>query len=65
MGPIPKKRKLVANGIFKARRNELLTQELAEHAYPGAEVRVIGTGTEIMTLATRMYKAFGEEGWWI
>lgn len=65
MGQIPKKRKLVANGIFKARQNEFLTPELAEHAYSGAEVQVTGTGTEIMTLAARMYKAFGEKGWWI
>lgn len=65
MGQISKKRKLVADGIFKAQRNEFLTQELAKDGYPGAGVRVTGAGTEIMTLAARMHKVFGEKGWWI
>lgn len=64
-GQISKKRKPVADGTFKARLNEFLTQELAEDSYSGAEVRVIGTGTEIIISATRMHKVFSEKGWWI
>lgn len=35
---ISKKRKSMADGIFKAELNEFLTQELAEHGYSGVEV---------------------------
>lgn len=60
------KGKLVADGIFKAQVNELLTEEVAEDGYSGAEVRVTGTGTEIMISATRMRSFWGKGlvGWW-
>ena len=48
-----KKRKFVADGIFKAELNEFLTRELAEDGYSGVEVRVTPTRTEIIILATR------------
>uniref|UniRef100_A0ACB8FFN3 40S ribosomal protein S3 n=1 Tax=Sphaerodactylus townsendi TaxID=933632 RepID=A0ACB8FFN3_9SAUR len=45
---ISKKRKFVADGIFKAELNEFLTRELAEDGYSGVEVRVTPTRTEII-----------------
>ncbi|KAF3847119.1 hypothetical protein F7725_020147, partial [Dissostichus mawsoni] len=56
---ISKKRKFVADGIFKAELNEFLTRELAEDGYSGVEVRVTPTRTEIIILATRI---LGEKG---
>nr|KAF6343595.1 ribosomal protein S3 [Pipistrellus kuhlii] len=50
---ISKKRKFVADGIFKAELNEFLTRELAEDGYSGVEVRVTPNRTEIIILATR------------
>ncbi|XP_043755555.1 40S ribosomal protein S3-like [Cervus elaphus] len=60
---ISKKRKFVADGIFKAELNEFLTRELAEDGYSGVEVRVTPTRTEIIILATRTQNVLGEKGW--
>ncbi|RUS82012.1 hypothetical protein EGW08_010239 [Elysia chlorotica] len=57
-----KKRKFVADGIFKAELNEFLTRELAEDGYSGVEVRVTPTRTEIIILATRTQNVLGEKG---
>ena len=35
---VSKKRKFVADGVFKAELNEFLTRELAEDGYSGVEV---------------------------
>ncbi|KAG0450873.1 hypothetical protein HPP92_026506 [Vanilla planifolia] len=43
----------VADGVFFAELNELLTRELAEDGYSGAEVRVTPVRTEIIIRATR------------
>uniref|UniRef100_A0A8C9ISU2 KH type-2 domain-containing protein n=1 Tax=Piliocolobus tephrosceles TaxID=591936 RepID=A0A8C9ISU2_9PRIM len=59
---ISKKRKFVADGIFKAELNEFLTRELAEDGYSGVEVRVTPTRTEIIILATRRQNVLGEKG---
>uniref|UniRef100_A0A2I2YWH0 KH type-2 domain-containing protein n=1 Tax=Gorilla gorilla gorilla TaxID=9595 RepID=A0A2I2YWH0_GORGO len=59
---ISKKRKFVADGIFKAELNEFLTRELAEHGCSGVEVRVTPTRTEIIILATRTQNVLGEKG---
>uniref|UniRef100_A0A8D2DNN3 KH type-2 domain-containing protein n=1 Tax=Sciurus vulgaris TaxID=55149 RepID=A0A8D2DNN3_SCIVU len=59
---ISKKRKFVADGIFKAELNEFLTWELAEDGYSGVEVRVTPTRTEIIILATRTQNVLGEKG---
>uniref|UniRef100_A0A8V0XEQ1 Ribosomal protein S3 n=1 Tax=Gallus gallus TaxID=9031 RepID=A0A8V0XEQ1_CHICK len=59
---ISKKRKFVADGIFKAELNEFLTRELAEDGYSGVEVRVTPTRTEIIILATRTQNVLGEKG---
>uniref|UniRef100_A0A2K5K3S0 KH type-2 domain-containing protein n=1 Tax=Colobus angolensis palliatus TaxID=336983 RepID=A0A2K5K3S0_COLAP len=56
---ISKKRKFVADGIFKTELNEFLTRELAEDGYSGVEV------TEIIILATRTQNVLGEKGQWI
>merc|ERR1712149_12286 len=60
--PISKKRKFVADGIFKAELNRLLTEELAEDGYSGVEVRVAPTKTEIIIMATRTQNVLGEKG---
>ncbi|XP_043851836.1 LOW QUALITY PROTEIN: 40S ribosomal protein S3-like [Dromiciops gliroides] len=62
---ISKKRKFVADGIFKAELNEFLTRELAEDGCSGVEVRVTPTRTEIIVLATRTQNVLGEKGRWI
>lgn len=60
--PISKKRKFVADGVFKAELNEFFTRELAEDGYSGVEVRVTPTRTEIIILATRTQNVLGEKG---
>ncbi|CAM9334259.1 unnamed protein product [Choristocarpus tenellus] len=57
-----KKRKFVADGVFYAELNELLTQELAEEGYAGVEVRVTPLRTEIIISATRPQNVLGEKG---
>jgi len=59
---ISKKRKFVADGVFYAELNELLTRELAEHGYSGVEVRVTPMRTEIIIKATRTQNVLGEKG---
>lgn len=49
----------VADGVFKAELNELLTRELAEDGYSGVEVRRATTKTEIIIRATRPLKVLG------
>uniref|UniRef100_A0A8P0T087 KH type-2 domain-containing protein n=1 Tax=Canis lupus familiaris TaxID=9615 RepID=A0A8P0T087_CANLF len=58
---ISKKRKFVADGIFRAGLNEFLTQEQAEDGY-GVEFQVTPTKTEIINLAIRMQNILGEKG---
>jgi hypothetical protein len=50
----------VADGVFYAELNELLTRELAEHGYSGVEVRVTPLRTEIIIRATRTQNVLGE-----
>ena len=59
---ISKKRKFVADGVFYAELNELLTRELAEDGYSGVEVRVTPLRTEIIIRATRTQSVLGEKG---
>lgn len=49
----------VADGVFYAELNELLTRELAEHGYSGVEVRVTPLRTEIIIRATRTQNVLG------
>jgi small subunit ribosomal protein S3e len=59
---ISKKRKFVADGVFYAELNELLTRVLAEDGYSGVEVRVTPVRTEIIIRATRTREVLGEKG---
>jgi ribosomal protein uS3 len=59
---ISKKRKFVADGVFYAELNELLTRELAEDGYSGVDVRVTPLRTEIIIKATRTQSVLGEKG---
>lgn len=52
----------VADGVFYAELNELLTRELAEDGYSGVEVRVTPMRTEIIIRATRTQNVLGEHG---
>merc|ERR1712078_187782 len=49
-----KKRKFVADGVFYAELNELLTRELSSDGYSGVEVRTTPLKTEIIIRATRI-----------
>uniref|UniRef100_A0A8C5LHJ5 KH type-2 domain-containing protein n=1 Tax=Jaculus jaculus TaxID=51337 RepID=A0A8C5LHJ5_JACJA len=60
---ISKKKKSVADGLFKAELNKFLTQELAEDVYSGVKVQVIPTRTEIIILATRTQNVLREKGY--
>ncbi|KAK4562869.1 hypothetical protein RGQ29_005375 [Quercus rubra] len=52
-----KKRKFVADGVFYAELNEVLTRELAEDGYSGVEVKFTPMRTEIIIRATRTQNA--------
>mmetsp|Transcript_14007 Transcript_14007/g.55223 ORF Transcript_14007/g.55223 Transcript_14007/m.55223 type:complete len:251 (-) Transcript_14007:53-805(-) len=59
---ISKKRKFVADGLFYAELNALLTNELAEEGYSGVEVRVTPNKTAIIIRATRAKNVLGYKG---
>eukprot|EP00163_Fabomonas_tropica_P011509 TRINITY_DN2221_c0_g1_i1.p1 TRINITY_DN2221_c0_g1~~TRINITY_DN2221_c0_g1_i1.p1 ORF type:complete len:228 (-),score=82.66 TRINITY_DN2221_c0_g1_i1:372-1055(-) len=59
---ISKKRKFVADGLFYAELNDLLTTELAEEGYSGVEVRNTPMRTEIIIRATRTQNVLGDKG---
>jgi hypothetical protein len=48
---ISKKRKFVADGVFRAELNEFFTRELAEEGYSGCDVRVTHARTEVRSLS--------------
>lgn len=62
MSAISKKRKFIADGVFFAELNEVLTRELGEDGYSGVEVRVTPMRTEIIIRATRTQNVLGEKG---
>lgn len=51
----------MADGVFYAELNELLTRELAEDGYSGVEVRVTPMRTEIIIRATRTQNVLGKQ----
>ncbi|KAL5460270.1 hypothetical protein EMCRGX_G033711 [Ephydatia muelleri] len=59
---VSKKRKFVADGLFKAELDSFLSRELSEDGYSGVEVRVTPARTEIIILATRTQNVLGEKG---
>lgn len=50
----------MADGVFYAELNEMLTRELAEDGYSGVEVRVTPMRTEIIIRATRTQNVLGK-----
>lgn len=50
----------MADGVFFAELNEVLTRELAEDGYSGVEVRVTPMRTEIIIRATRTQNVLGK-----
>lgn len=50
---ISKKRKFVADGVFRAELGEFFTRELAEEGYSGCDVRVTHARTEVLLMTTR------------
>jgi len=58
---ISKKRKFIADGVFYAELNNLLTRELSEEGYSGIEVRVTPQRTEIIIRATKTKEVLGEK----
>jgi len=62
MSQITKKRKFIADGIFYAELNSLLTRELVRDGYSGVEVRVTPAKTEVIIRATRTTSVIGEKG---
>lgn len=57
-----KKKKFVADGVFYAELNELLTRELAADGYSGVEIRNTPMKVEIIIRATRTQNVLGEKG---
>ena len=49
-GQISKKRKFVADGVFRAELNDFFTRELSEEGYSGCDVRVTHARTEVSSL---------------
>merc|ERR1711992_84720 len=58
---ISKKRKHVAEGVFRAELDGYLRKELAEDGYSGVEVRITPKRTEIIILATRTQNVLGHK----
>lgn len=50
----------MADGVFYAELNEVLTRELSEDGYSGVEVRVRPMRTEIIIRATRTQNVLGK-----
>jgi len=61
MSLLSKKRKAVADGVFRAELNEFLRRELAEDGYAGVEVRHTPHRVEIIIHATRTKEVIGED----
>ncbi|KAF8337479.1 ribosomal protein S3 [Cantharellus anzutake] len=59
---VSKKRKFVADGVFRAELSDFFTRELAEEGYSGCEVRVTHARTEIIIRATHTQEVLGEKG---
>lgn len=47
---ISKKRKFVADGVFRAELNDFLARELSEEGYSGCDVRVTHARTEVRSV---------------
>lgn len=61
MANLSQKKKVVANGMFKAEVDEFLRRELAEDGYSGVEIRRSNKKSEIIISATRTQQVLGEK----
>ncbi|RKP04259.1 hypothetical protein CXG81DRAFT_8572 [Caulochytrium protostelioides] len=59
---ITKKKKFVADGVFRAELNEFLQRELAEEGYSGVEIRQTSGKTQVIIRATRTREVLGVNG---
>lgn len=59
---LSKKRKFVADGVFRAELGEFFTRELASEGYSRCEVRITHARTEIIIRATHTQEVLGEKG---
>jgi len=55
---VSKKRKFVADGVFRAELNEFFTRELSEEGYSGCDVRVTHARTEVCTFLRQESSAY-------
>ena len=55
---ISKKRKFVADGVFRAELNDFFTRELSEEGYSGCDVRVTPARTEVCLFKTIYLRAY-------
>jgi len=62
MSAISKKRKFVADGVFRAELGEFLQHEISAEGYSGCDVRVTHARTEIIIRATHTQEVLGEKG---
>jgi len=62
MAQVSKKRKFVADGVFRAELGEFFMRELAEQGYSGCDVRVTHARTEIIVRATHTQEVLGDKG---
>jgi len=59
---LSKKKKFVADGVFFAELNEMLTRDLAEDGYSGVEVRNTPMNVHVIIRATRTQNVLGDKG---
>jgi len=62
MAQVSKKRKFVADGVFRAELGEFFMRELAEQGYSSCDVRVTHARTEIIVRATHTQEVLGDKG---
>lgn len=56
--PLSKRRKFVADGVFRAELSDFFTRELSEEGYSGCDVRVTHARTEVCLNAMLNPKCF-------
>ncbi|CAJ0584730.1 unnamed protein product, partial [Mesorhabditis spiculigera] len=59
---VSRKKKAVADGVFRAELNSFLMKELAEDGYSGVEIRRTPNRAEVIIMATRTQSVLGERG---
>lgn len=59
---VSKKRKFIADGVFRAELDEFLRRELGEDGYAGVEVRDTPMRMEVVIRATQTANVLGEKG---